>query len=114
MELLKKFEYKISITKPIVVMLQDPEDVDMEFTIKLLKDAKEQNSVTKYNVHSPSKADIVIINADNKHAYSPDKPIYLGTYKKQYKLFMKYVLKPETQDSERTIVLGFFTEKIKD
>lgn len=111
MEIIKKEEYPISEQRPVVTVIQDPNDVDMKFTIKLARNNKDKSCYTQYVVHNSQNADIIIYNSEESQAYSPSQHIYLGTYSKQYDLYLNYYLKPKTNHFNRSVILTFLINR---
>ena len=111
MEIIKKEECPISEQRPVVSIIQDPEDVDMKFTIKLARNKNDNSCYTQYVVHNSENADIIIYNCEDDQSYSPSQHIYLGTYSKQYDLYLNYYLKPKGNNSSRFVILTFFINK---
>lgn len=90
-ETLTHGQIHISKGAPSSVLIKDEIDCDMTFTFELLEDAEHDRSVTKYRVIDPSKGIISITNP-NQGRLHPESIIEIGTYKKQYRLFLDYVL----------------------
>lgn len=103
---------KISQEKKVTVKIIDEVEGNINMKLMLKDDDKKKDSYTTYKAIDSHQAEIWIVNAQNDKYTSTQLPILLGTYKKNYSLFLEYVLWPKMSDSVRMISLKFFIKKI--
>lgn len=94
------------------ILIEDPLDVDMSFSFRLSTDSSSEISYTRYNVIDPANGEIVIYNVGNARTITLKNPILVGTYKKEYKLYVNYVLiAPRENGLPFTLNVSFLTSK---
>lgn len=101
---------RISADTPFVVLVEDKAEGNMKFSFFLKKDAKE-HSYTTYQIINEYEANLIISNVRGNGVKS-SKPIYVGTYMKEYMLFVSFVVFKD--DSEWNIDVHFMKKLKKD
>lgn len=112
MEELVKHTAQISFEQNAIVLIEDSYDVDMTFVFKLARDETRSVSYTKYNVLDRSRGEIIIYNVGNAKTVSLKQPMLVGSYGKQYRLYVSFIVfAPENVMSSYTIEISFFINK---
>lgn len=108
--LLRSVQGEITSNEPLVIVLPDNVEQDITFKFYLRNDPDKHDSYTSFSVVSPTEAEISIYNAPEAKQTSVVEDIPAGTYKKEYKLYVNYVLLSKTSNSG-TITINFYIEK---
>lgn len=102
----------ISLDHPVVFVIPDNVEGDMTFTIKLVNNKEDgADSYTRYNAIDAYNAEIIISNAPKNKSLTIGNDIFLGTYKKKYKLFLKYSLTEILENEFRNISVRFISKE---
>ena len=101
----------ISEDNPVKILIQDPMDCDMTFTLRLATDQTRSESYTRYHVIDKANAEIIIYNVGDSNSVSVRTPIELGTYKLKYRLFLDYSM-VKTEKNCYTLQARFYTQKL--
>ncbi|MBS5876679.1 MAG: hypothetical protein KIC78_10985 [Prevotella sp.] len=90
-KLIKSEKTNISIGSAVSIIIEDTIEGNITFNITLLQDEKEKN-VTRLQFIDEHTANVIIVNPSVTSNTMPIEPMEIGTYKKEYKLFMDYKL----------------------
>ena len=103
---------KISMNQNATILIEDSVDVDMTFVFKLAVDNENAHSYTRYNVIDNANGEIIIYNIGAARTVSLKEPMPVGTYKKEFRLYVNYVLYVATNKADAsTIDISFLTSK---
>lgn len=109
-KLLRSVPGEISTKEPYVVVLPDSIEHDLTFTFHMREDKSRQDSYTNFHVLSPTAAEISIYNAPEKKRTFIIDDIHVGSYMKQYELFVNYILQRDSKE-RGSITVNFYTEE---
>ena len=98
---------KISFSKGIYYSIKDDVEGAIDINVVLSADSTDEKSFTRYKILSAHKALVQICNApSDKYVRTKDKML-LGSYKKEYKLYLQFCLEPEGVNRTRVFKAMF-------
>ena len=102
---------EISFSKGIYYSIKDDVEGDIDINVALTTDSTEEKSFTRYKVLNAHKALVQICNAHSDKYVRTKEKILLGSYKKEYKLYLQFCLEPESVNRTRLFKAMFTISK---
>lgn len=109
--LIKSERTNINFGSVVSVIIEDPIEGNKTFNVTLLKE-EGTNNITRFQFNEDHTIDVKIVNPGLLSNITPEKPMEIGTYRKESKLFMDYKLyKQYDGEKNRQINIEFGTKK---
>ena len=111
MNIIKKEYLALSYNTTASCILEDNIEGDMTFVFALVRRKGDNKSYTRYAAKNPHEVYIEISNVNKGKGVRLDEPIEVGTYQKDNRLFLSFVISKDNENGDRIISVTFFAEK---